>query len=81
MPKCEVRDCCSQKKLQNCYHCSQFTSCNKVLYQKQNYRIGDQCAQISQTGYDKWLQEQRRKTRSGFDNIEYLEGTKDATID
>lgn len=81
MPKCEVRDCCSQKKLQDCYRCPQFTSCNKNLYQKQTYRIGDQYARIAQTGYSKWLQEQRRKTRNGFDNIEYLGGTKGMIID
>jgi len=73
MPRCPIRDCCSEKELKNCYSCPQFGSCDKNHYQKQTYRIGDHYAQIAQRGYAKWLVEQKRKSKSGFDNIGYLE--------
>ena len=76
MPNCEVRDCCSHKDLQNCYSCEEFASCDKTHYQKQTYRISDRYAQIVRIGYANWVQEQKRKTKSGFDNIEYLEETE-----
>jgi hypothetical protein len=76
MPRCLIRDCCSEKKLQNCYSCPEFGSCDKNNYQKQTYRIGAHYARIAQTGYGKWLMEQKKKARTGFDNIEYLEKAK-----
>jgi hypothetical protein len=76
MPKCSIRDCCSEKNLRNCYFCPRFVSCGKNQYQKLTYRIGDHYAQIARIGYGKWLAEQKRRDKSGFDNIEYLEKKK-----
>jgi hypothetical protein len=76
MPKCPIRSCCSEKKLQNCYSCSQFTSCEKNLYQKETYGIVEHHMEISRRGYHKWLAEQKRKAKDGFDNIAYLERIK-----
>ncbi len=75
MPHCEVRECCSGLGKDNCYSCADFPSCQKLIYQKQTYIIDDNHARIMETGYAKWLREQSRKSRKGFDNIEYLEQT------
>lgn len=73
MPRCEVRVCCLEKKLDNCYFCEDFSSCEKLNYQKETYSIEDKCERIKQIGYANWLKEQEKKTSGNFDNIEYLE--------
>lgn len=75
MPHCEVKECCSGRGKDNCYSCASFPSCQKLIYQKQTYRIDDNYARIKETGYEKWMREQSRKSKKGFDNIEYLEQT------
>jgi len=73
MPLCEVRVCCLQRKLKNCYFCDEFASCQKLSYQKETYNIGGNYESIREIGYINWLKEQERKTGENFDNIEYLE--------
>ncbi|MCL6579669.1 MAG: DUF3795 domain-containing protein [Candidatus Bathyarchaeota archaeon] len=73
MPRCEVRICCLRKKLKNCYFCEEFSGCEKLSYQKETYRIGENYERIKQIGYANWLREQEKKTKEKYDNIEYLE--------
>ncbi|MEM2598916.1 MAG: DUF3795 domain-containing protein [Thermoproteota archaeon] len=35
MPRCEVRACCLQRGLKNCYFCGEFSGCEKLGYQKE----------------------------------------------
>ena len=73
MPRCEVRICCSQKKLKNCYFCPEFAGCQKLDYQKETYQVDKEFERIKQVGYDNWVKEQEEKAKANFDNIEYLE--------
>ncbi len=73
MPHCEVRICCSKKKLKNCYFCEEFSRCEKLGYQKGTYQIGGHHERIKQIGYEHWLNEQESRIKENFDNIEYLE--------
>ena len=76
MPRCEIRTCCSQKKLQNCYFCPEFPTCPKLSYQKATYQVDKHFERIAQIGYENWLKEQEDKVKKAFDNIEYLEKRK-----
>ncbi|MGQ9545288.1 MAG: hypothetical protein ACUVQX_05830 [Candidatus Bathycorpusculaceae bacterium] len=62
MPKCEVRNCC--------YFCKNFSTCEKLSYQKETYRIDQNYEKIKRIGYEKWLKE--GKLKENFDNIYYL---------
>lgn len=73
MPHCEVRACCRNRNLENCYFCEEFSTCEKLGYQKETYSIGENYERIKQMGYADWLNEQEEKTNEDFDNIEYLE--------
>jgi len=73
MPRCEVKVCCLQKKLKNCYFCEEFSRCAKLSYQKETYRVEKHYGRIRQIGYESWLGEQEEKIKENFDNIEYLE--------
>lgn len=73
MPHCEVRICCSKKKLKNCYFCEQFSRCEKLSYQKGTYQIEGHYERTKQIGYEHWLKEQESRIKEDFDNIEYLE--------
>jgi hypothetical protein len=73
MPQCEVRTCCSKKKLKNCYFCEEFSRCEKLDYQKGTYQIEGHYERINQIGYEHWLKEQESRIKENFDNIEYLE--------
>jgi hypothetical protein len=73
MPNCEVRTCCREKGLRNCYFCQDFEKCKKLGYQKTTYKINDSYTRINQIGYQNWLEEQNEKVRKGFDNIHFLE--------
>lgn len=73
MPACEVRNCCEQKGLKNCYFCNEFSKCERLAYQKQTYRIGESYRRTKQVGYENWLKGQEKKTRRDFDNIYFLE--------
>ena len=73
MPVCEVRNCCMEKGVSNCFSCKEFVKCERLRYQKETYRIGDSYARIMQVGYADWLKEQEHKTKEGFDNIRFLE--------
>jgi hypothetical protein len=73
MPNCEVRTCCLEKGLRNCYFCQDFEKCEKLSYQKTTYKISDSYIRINQIGYENWLKEQNEKVRKGFDNIRFLD--------
>jgi len=73
MPNCEVRTCCKEKDLRNCYSCRDFEECEKLGYQKATYKINDSYIRINQIGYKNWLKEQKEKASKGFDNIHFLE--------
>jgi hypothetical protein len=73
MPNCEVRNCCIEKSLKNCYFCKDFLKCKKLAYQKETYRISENYDRIKRIGYEKWLKEQEEKLREDFDNIYFLE--------
>ena len=76
MPNCEVRTCCKEKDLRNCYSCGDFAKCEKLEYQKSTYKINESYDRISQMGYENWLKEQKEKASRGFDNIHFLEEKK-----
>jgi hypothetical protein len=73
MPNCEVRNCCKEKGLENCYFCKDFTKCEKLSYQKKTYMVGENYARIKQIGYENWLKKQEQKLKRNFDNIHFLE--------
>jgi hypothetical protein len=73
MPNCEIRTCCKEKDLRNCYFCRDFEECEKLGYQKATYKINDSYIRINQIGYENWLKEQKEKASKGFDNIHFLE--------
>jgi hypothetical protein len=73
MPKCEVRSCCKEKGLKNCYFCEDFLECEKIGYQKETYGINENYDRIKRIGYEKWVKEQEEKLKEDFDNIHYLE--------
>jgi len=73
MPNCEIRDCCKEKGLENCYFCKDFSKCEKLGYQRETYQIDKNYARIKQIGYEKWLKEQEEKLSADFDNIYFLE--------
>ncbi|UCD96691.1 MAG: DUF3795 domain-containing protein [Candidatus Bathyarchaeota archaeon] len=73
MPRCEVRACCQRKRLENCYFCEDFSSCDKLSYQKETYNIEENYDNIKRTSYASWLKKEEKKTDENFDNIEYLE--------
>lgn len=77
MPRCDIRTCCTKKKLKNCYFCEEFSSCEKVEYQKETYQTKKSLERIKQLGYENWLKEQEEKTEGNFDNIEYLKKGRD----
>jgi len=74
MPACEVRNCCKEKGLRNCYFCQDFLNCEKLDYQKEMYKTSENYRMIKQIGYEKWLEEQEEKMKENFDNIYFLEG-------
>ncbi|NWF87727.1 DUF3795 domain-containing protein [Candidatus Bathyarchaeota archaeon] len=74
MPNCEVRNCCKEKGFKNCYFCEDFSTCEKLVYQRQTYKINDNYKKIKRFGYEKWLKEQEKKLKESFDNIWFLEG-------
>jgi hypothetical protein len=76
MPNCEIRNCCKQKGLSNCYFCKDFPKCEKLGYQRETYRINENYREIERVGYKNWLKEQKRKAKAGFDNIGFLEKRK-----
>jgi hypothetical protein len=73
MPTCEVRNCCIEKGLKNCYFCGDFLKCEKLDYQKETYEVDKSYSRIKQIGYENWLREQEEKTGADFDNICFLE--------
>lgn len=73
MPNCEIRTCCKNKGLKNCYFCGDFAKCEKLGYQKATYGINESHDRIGQIGYKDWLKEQKEKASQGFDNIYFLE--------
>jgi len=73
MPMCEVRNCCKERKLRNCYFCEHFAKCTKLGYQKETYNIQENHERIEQVGYEEWLREQEKKLMRNFDNIHFLE--------
>jgi hypothetical protein len=73
MPNCEIRTCCKEKGLKNCYFCGDFAKCEKLGYQKATYGISESHDRIGQMGYEDWLKEQKEKASQGFDNIYFLE--------
>jgi hypothetical protein len=73
MPSCEVRECCRKKGYENCYSCGDFSSCRKLGYQKETYKIDHEYQQTRKIGYEKWRKMQEEKARAGFDNIVLLE--------
>ena len=73
MPNCEVRTCCREKSLRNCYFCRDFARCEKLGYQKATYNIEESRGRIAQIGYENWLKEQKERIGKGFDNIHFLE--------
>ena len=72
MSSCDVRACCLERRLSNCYFCEEFSRCERLRYQKETYRIEEHYARINQVGYEKWLREQEKNIEEKFDNIEYL---------
>jgi hypothetical protein len=76
MPTCEIRNCCKQKSIENCYFCKDFLKCDKLGYQRETYRINENYERIRQIGYERWLREQEEKSKADFDNIWYLEKKK-----
>jgi len=74
MPRCEIRSCCKEKGLKNCYFCTDFVKCEKLGYQRETYKIDENYERIKEIGYEEWLKEQEEKTRQDFDNIYFLEG-------
>ncbi|NWG11738.1 DUF3795 domain-containing protein [Candidatus Bathyarchaeota archaeon] len=46
MPNCEVRNCCKEKSLKNCYFCEDFLKCEKLAYQRKTYRIDENYEKI-----------------------------------
>jgi hypothetical protein len=78
MPNCEIRNCCKEKSLKNCYFCKDFTACEKLGYQRETYKIGENYERIRQVGYENWLKEQEEKMKENFDNIHFLEKEKSA---
>ena len=73
MPTCEIRNCCKEKDLKNCYFCENFLKCNRLEYQRQTYGINENYARIKEIGYENWLKEQEEKAKKNFDNIYFLE--------
>jgi len=73
MPNCEVRNCCKERGLKDCYLCEDFLKCAKIGYQKETYRINENYDKIKRIGYEKWLKDQEEKLREDFDNIYFLE--------
>lgn len=76
MPTCEIRNCCKQKSNEKCYFCKDFPKCNKLGYQRETYKINENYERIRQIGYQRWLGEQDKKSKTDFDNIWYLEKKK-----
>ncbi len=73
MPRCDVRECCAEKGLENCYFCEDFRGCEKLNHQKETYEVGEHFEKIRRLGYENWVREQEKKIADGFDNIEHLE--------
>jgi hypothetical protein len=73
MPSCEVRICCKEKSLKNCYSCGDFLKCDKLKYQKATYKIDENYKTIREIGYENWLKSQEEKARKDFDNIHFLD--------
>jgi hypothetical protein len=73
MPNCEVRTCCTEKSLRNCYFCQDFEKCEELGYQKATYKVNDSYIRIDRMSYQNWLKEQNEKVRKGLDNIHFLE--------
>lgn len=76
MPNCEVKNCCIEKGLKNCYFCKEFLNCEKLSYQKETYKIDENHRRIKHIGYENWLEEQEEKLRQNFDNIHFLKNRK-----
>ena len=76
MPNCEVKNCCIEKSLKNCYFCKDFLNCEKLSYQKETYKIDENHRRIKQIGYENWLEEQEEKRRQNFDNVYFLKNRK-----
>lgn len=72
LPRCDVRACCLERGLENCYFCEEFSECEKLGYQKETYQVEEHFEKIGQIGYESWLMEQGKKIEENFDNIEYL---------
>lgn len=59
-PTCEVRSCCIEKGLKNCYFCKDFLNCEKLSYQKETYKIDENYRRIKQIGYENWLKSKKK---------------------
>lgn len=73
MPNCEVRNCCKERDLSNCYFCEDFLKCKKLAYQRETYKINENYEKIKRSGYENWVNNQNEKQKEGFDNIWFLE--------
>jgi hypothetical protein len=38
-PKCEVRKCCRENKIQGCWECDDFSKCKKLKFLEQNHGV------------------------------------------
>lgn len=36
-PSCKIRKCCTKKKIEGCWECDEFQSCNKLDFLKENH--------------------------------------------
>jgi hypothetical protein len=62
-PDCPMRNCCRERKLDNCFNCSYFP-CDKVA---QNEGMLKRARKYKKLGKDKWLQVQDKRAKQGLE--------------
>ncbi len=73
-PFCKTRKCCKEKQLRSCLLCADYLTCKHTDYHRETYPFVIHSYQrVKEVGFDKWLEEQEKKTRAGWDMCAHLQ--------
>lgn len=64
-PWCEVKNCCSKRKLRICFECKEFP-CSKFK-EYADVDTMDRYKRFREIGFEKWINEQSTKAKEGYE--------------
>jgi hypothetical protein len=71
---CENRKCASERKLESCLLCDDYLTCKHTEYHRDWYPfVVENYNRVKQVGFQKYLEEEKERTRAGVDLMGHLE--------